>query len=201
MRKAYRAVKGVGEDRLSLGTVAVRPADGDDVAVEVAAVSIVQKRAGGIEGGVLLALAGDAVAREIVPVPLERVLDGKAGVEVLIALLRRSGDAVKVVRAGLAAGGVGIAEGEAHWSGRGEVVAEVGHRGARVVLVHRQRVRCIDARVSGQVIEAFMRAAEGAFVLVGVEVASASGVVHHGLEVAAARRAEGDGRGRCVRAV
>src|SRR6266478_3065628 len=82
--------------------------------------------AGGGELLDLFALAGDAVAGEVVPVPCQNVFDGEGGVDVLIGLLAGGGDAVDVVGAGEAGGGVGVAEGEACFGVGEDAVADIG---------------------------------------------------------------------------
>src|SRR5262249_13571128 len=88
----------------------------------------------------LLALAGDAVADEVVPVPRRAILRGEAGVEILIALLRGVGDVVKVVSAGQALRGNTVADGEANIRVAAEGVADVGCGGCVVKLVVGQSV-------------------------------------------------------------
>ncbi len=110
-------VGGEDEGGLAGGGVAVGSAEGDGVAVVGGLGIAVDDGGDGLAGGGelldLFALAGDAVAGEVVPVPCQDVFDGEAGVEVLVGLLAGGGDAVDVVRAGEAGGGVGVAEGEA----------------------------------------------------------------------------------------
>src|ERR1019366_2380877 len=141
---------------------------------------------------VLLTLSSNAIARDVVPVAFQRVLNGEAGVQILVRLLRRRGDPVEIVRAGASASRVGIPNGEAHGSRRGDAIAEVRNARARVVFIHGQRVRCIEARVSAQIVDPLVRAAYAAFILVAVEVASASRIGQYRLEVTAARSAERD---------
>jgi len=88
----------------------------------------------------LFALAGNAVAGQVVPLPCQDVFYREAGVDVLVGLLAGGGDAVDVVCAGEAGGGDGVAESEA---GRGvgeDAVADVCDFVGGVVAIERERV-------------------------------------------------------------
>ena len=109
--------------------------------------------AGGGELLDLFSLAGDAVAGEVVPVPCQDVFYGEAGVEVLVGLLAGGGDAVDVMGAGQAGGGVGVAEGEAGVGVGEDAVADVGGFVGGVVLVAREGVGGVEAAEGGEVVE------------------------------------------------
>ena len=96
------------EGHLAGGRVAVGSADVDDIAEVLGEIEGIVGSAEVIGDGVtdvaelrlLFALAGYAVADEVMPVAVRAVLRGETGVEVLIALLCRVGDVVEVVRVG-----------------------------------------------------------------------------------------------------
>ena len=115
----------VGGEELGLpgGGVAVGSADEDGVAEQARVAAAVGRCALRAEVGALLPLAGDAVADEVVPAAEGSVLEGSAGVEVLVGELAVLDQMVEVVRVGEAVGGVGVAEGEAEFRGGGEVEA------------------------------------------------------------------------------
>ena len=111
--------------------------------------------AGGGELLDLFALASDVVAGEVVPVPFCYGFEGEAGVDVLIGLLTGGGDAVDVVGAGEAGGGVGVAESEAGGGVGDDAVADVGGFVGGVVLVEREGVGGVEAAEGGEVVEGF----------------------------------------------
>src|SRR6185437_6288724 len=201
-----RLVVGTGEEgRLPCGGVAVGSADRDDVAEvlgEGAEAEVVGDGVADVaELRLLLALAGDAVADEIVPVALRAVFRGEAGVEILIALPGGVGDVVEVVRTGQALRGDGVAEGEAKIGVAIEGVADIGGGSRGVEFVVGQRVRGVVTREGAEVVELAEGAAECGLVAVLVQCAGVAGVVEHGLECVTARRLDRDDTGPGVGAV
>ena len=151
-------IVGAGEERCLAGSgVAVGSADLDDVAEvlgEGAEAEVVGDGVADVaELRLLLALAGDAVADEIVPVALRAVFRGEAGVEILIALLGGVGDVVEVIRTGQPLRGDGVADGEANVGVAVEGVADIGGGGCRVEFVVGKRVRGVEAREGAEVVE------------------------------------------------
>ncbi len=194
------------EGGLAGGGVSVGSANGDDVAEvlgEGSAEAVVVGHGCADVGELLLllALAGDVVTDEVVPVPCETIFEGEAGVDVLVGLLAVGGDAVEVVGLGKAGGGVGVTNGEARLRVGGDVVAEITDGGGGVVLVAWQRVRGVELAEGSVVVETVPGAGEGCLVAVGVEVAAVAGVVEHGTQGAAAGRFEVDDGGYGVGAV
>ena len=146
-------VGGEEEGGLAGGGVAVGSAEGDGVAVVGGLGDAVGDGGDGLTGrGELLdlfAVAGDAVAGEVVPVPFQNVFDGEAGVDVLVGLLAGGGDAVDVVGAGEAGGGVGVAEGEAGGGVGEDAVADVRGFVDGVIAVERECVGGVEAAEGG----------------------------------------------------
>ncbi len=190
------------------GGVAVGSADGDDVA-EVAAVGAAgvvgvgegEEGAGLAEVGGLLALAGDAVAGEVMPVGPGAVFDGEATVEVLVGFAAVLGEAVEVEGSGEAFDGVGVAEGGADAGVEGKDVAEVEDAGGGVIAVELEVVGGVGAGDAGEVVEALEGAAQGGLVAPGVEAAGVAGVVKAWGERGAAGGGDVDDAGLGVCAV
>ncbi len=174
-------VCGENEGGLACGGVAVASAEGDDVSVVGGLGNAVDDGGDGLAGrGELLelfALAGDAVAGEVVPVASERVFDGEAGVDVLVGLLAGGGDGVDVVCAGEADGGGGVAEGEASEGVGEDGVTDVRDAVDGVVLVERKGVGGVEAAEAGEEVELAVNPGGDAFVAIRVEVAGVAGVV------------------------
>ena len=201
------------EGGLAGDVITVGSADGDDVAEvlgEAISCGVVAgngskiKGDGGADVGVgvlLLALAGDAVADEVVPVAEGTVFEGEAGVDVLIGLLAVGGDAVKVMGLRQTGGGDGVADGEAGLGVGGDVVAEVGDRGGSVEAVAVDGVGAVEAAEGSEVIELVVGSGESDLVAVGVEVAAVAGVVDDRVHGATARGGEVDDGGLGVGAV
>ena len=134
-----------------------------------------------IELGKLLALAGDAVADEVVPVSRgsgSRWWRRSRGPD--RPALPSAEMPKKSCALGAPSCGDGVADGEAQWRVGGDVVAEVGRAGGGVIAVQRQRVGGVEAGEGSVVVEAVVRSADGDFVAVGVEVAGVAGVVEDG---------------------
>ena len=175
-----------GEDEgcLASGGVAVRSAKSKDVAVVGGLGDAVDDGCDGLACGAelldLFALAGDAVAGDVVPVPCQRVFDGEARVDVLIGLLAGGRDAVDIVCARQANGGVGASEGEAGCGVGDDAVADVRDAVCGVVLVEREGVGGVEAVEGSEVVEVSDGAGEDGFVAIGVEVARVACVVEGG---------------------
>src|SRR5258705_3876042 len=189
-------VGGEDEGSLASGCVAVGSAEGDWVAVVGGFGVAVADGGDGLAGGGelldLFALATDAVAGEVVPVPCQDVFYCETGVDVLVGLLAGGGDAVDVVGAGEAGGGVGVAKGEAKAGVGEEAVADVGDFVGGGILVEQEGLGGVEAAEGGEVVEGFEGAGEDGFVAVGMEVAAVAGVLEDGAQSGAVGGGEAD---------